>query len=177
MSNDWQPWQDAKMREYYGRRSVGWLMRELGDKTKAQVYARAEVIGLARSRDRREWTPEDDRLLLAHVGDMDETALARLLDRRVGAIVKRLYHHRVMAHDRRVGLSVAQVAELLDRAASVVRAWIVGGKLRAQGSDKRGYTVRTKDLRKFLLREPWAINVRQRGEVPGELVKLLGGEW
>jgi hypothetical protein len=85
-------------------------------------------------------------------------------------------HHRITAQERRGTLCTGQVAELLDRDESEVRGWIRRGLLKRVGSAAR-YQVRSKDLRLFLLDQPWAINVRSRGEIAPELVQLIGGRW
>ena len=164
---------------FYGRRPAVWVLGEARKHEPAltihQLRKRARRLGVSRPHPPRPYSEEERRLLVSRCDELSVERLAELLGRTPDAVLRELQKLGVTAQERRRTLSVEQIAELLDRGVHQVRRWIREKRLKRVGLAAGGYQVRPKDLRAFLVEHPWAINVRHRGELPGELVQLLAG--
>lgn len=159
---------DLMRRTYDGRgETIDRLVQRTGFPRFA-VRNRAQVLGLARSKEPR-WTPEQDDWLRANVTRRSWKAIAKQLGRTVCAVklrAKRLSTSKTAGDETFTGHAVAQILGTDD---GKVRRWIAAGLLPAtrRGTERTGgrngdfYRITPNDLRTFILRYPQELDLRR----------------
>lgn len=164
----WTPERDAIMRERYdGRKGCGVALAELFGFPRWVVNRRAVDLGLTQHpKDRRPWTPEEERFLEANAGVRLLRWIAKKLGRSVASVGMKLKHNHISCRIRD-GYTLRDLEVCFGVDHKTAERWLSQGRLTARRRHggtapafaRDAWRVTESEIRRFVRENPNAFRL------------------
>lgn len=180
---EWTPERDSYLREHYGKGGRAFA-RQIAEKLgmpRWRVTRRAAELGLSiHPRDRRPWTPEEERTLLAYAGQRSVGWIARRLGRTVVSVATKMKREKIRRRFAE-GYTLRELQICFGVDHRVIERWARDGKLDVQHSGvgagpRERWLVTDAAILRFVQAHPMAFDLRRVVDQWWFMDLVLGGK-